>query len=71
MKTLLLAACLAAPWLVLQDAPAPAGPEAGHEVGTAAPSIRLNDQDGVAQAVGGAAEDWTVLAFYPKAMTGG
>ena len=67
MKTLLVAACLAAPWLVLQDAPAPAGPE----VGTAAPSIRLNDQDGVAQAVGGAAGDWTVLAFYPKAMTGG
>lgn len=67
MKTLLLAACLAAPWLLPQGSSKPAGPE----VGSPAPSIRLNDQDGVAQAVGGAVEDWTVLAFYPKAMTGG
>jgi peroxiredoxin Q/BCP len=67
MKTALLAACLAAPWLVIQADPAPTGPE----VGAPAPSFRLNDQDGNARAVGGAGKLWTVVAFYPKAMTGG
>jgi peroxiredoxin Q/BCP len=67
MKTMMLAACLAAPWLVLQTPSTPAGPE----VGKPAPSFRLNDQEGVAQAIGGKGERWTVLAFYPKAMTGG
>jgi hypothetical protein len=67
MKTMLLAACLAAPWLPIQDAPSPAGPE----IGASAPRFRLNDQDGNARAVGGAGELWTVVAFYPKALTGG
>jgi peroxiredoxin Q/BCP len=67
MKTMLLAAFVAAPWLVLQTPSTPAGPE----VGKPAPSFRLNDQEGAAQAVGGKGERWTVLAFYPKAMTSG
>jgi len=67
MKTLLAAACLAAPLLLLQDAPEPARPE----LGQAAPAFRLNDQDGAIHAVGGEADQWTVLAFYPKALTGG
>ena len=47
---------------------APAGPA----VGAAAPAFRLNDHTGKAVAVGGGATTaWTVLAFYPKAMTPG
>ena len=68
MKTLLAAACLAAPLLLIQKGPEPA---AGPEVGKTAPAFRLNDQDGAIHAVGGEAEQWTVLAFYPKALTGG
>ena len=42
------------------------------EVGAAAPAFSLNDNTGKAVQVGGAATtSWTVLAFYPKAMTGG
>jgi peroxiredoxin Q/BCP len=49
-----------------EDAPA------GLEVGKAAPAFRVNDHAGKAVAVGGAASGaWTVLAFYPKAMTPG
>ena len=42
------------------------------EVGQAAPTFRLNDQEGRKVSVG-ANEDglWTVLAFYPKAATPG
>ena len=45
----------------------PAGPEEGKP----APSIRLNDHEGNIVSVGGESERWTVLAFYPKAMTPG
>ena len=41
------------------------------EVGQPAPVFRLNDHEGRAATVGGESEMWTVLAFYPKAMTGG
>jgi peroxiredoxin Q/BCP len=45
---------------------------AGPEVGKAAPAFRVNDHAGKAVSVGGAAGTaWTVLAFYPKAMTPG
>jgi hypothetical protein len=46
-------------------------------VGEAAPLARLNDHTGKAVAFGGetapadTAGAWTVLAFYPKALTGG
>ena len=67
MKTVLLAASLAASWLVLQAPSTSTGPE----IGKPAPSFRLNDQEGVAPPVRGKGEHWTVLAFYPKAMTSG
>jgi peroxiredoxin Q/BCP len=41
------------------------------EVGKPAPAFRLNDHEGAAVAVGGAAQRWRVLAFYPKAATPG
>lgn len=41
------------------------------EVGDSVPSFRLNDHEGNAVAVGGANERWTVVAFYPKALTPG
>ena len=40
-------------------------------VGAPAPAFRVNDETGAATAVGGASKTWTVLAFYPKASTGG
>jgi hypothetical protein len=48
------------------EAPVPA-------VGEPAPAFRLNDHTGSSAAVGGEREDgkWTVVAFYPKAMTPG
>jgi hypothetical protein len=42
------------------------------EVGKAAPAFRLNDHEGRVVAIGpGASKTWVVLAFYPKALTGG
>ena len=41
------------------------------EVGKPAPAFRLNDQTGKAVAVGGEADDWRVVAFFPKAATPG
>ena len=46
-------------------------PAKGPQVGQAAPAFVLNDHNGSAVAVGGKADTWTVLAFYPKAMTPG
>lgn len=40
-------------------------------VGDPAPAFTLNDQAGSVVTMGGEREDWTVLAFYPKALTGG
>jgi peroxiredoxin Q/BCP len=48
------------------------GSPAEPEVGKPAPAFRLNDHTGKAVDVGGpATTSWTVLAFYPKAMTPG
>ena len=41
------------------------------EVGQPAPAFRLNDQEGRIVEVGGKSDTWTVLAFFPKAMTPG
>lgn len=70
LTTLPLALCAAA--LLFQD-PAPVTQDVprGPVVGRAAPAFRLNDFLGRTQAVGGEHEAWTVLAFYPKAMTPG
>lgn len=40
-------------------------------VGDPAPAFSLNDQTGSIVTMGGEREGWTVLAFYPKALTGG
>jgi hypothetical protein len=53
--------------LVFAQAEKPARPE----VGKPAPAFRLNDHSGTARAIGGKSENWTVLAFFPKAMTPG
>ncbi|MCA8950018.1 MAG: hypothetical protein KDE27_10980 [Planctomycetes bacterium] len=73
---LLLGLSLGGPSLAAQDPPAPPAPApvqapARPDVGAIAPTFRLNDDTGAATAVGGAAEHWTVLAFYPKASTAG
>ena len=36
-----------------------------------APTFRLNNHDGELASIGGSQDDWTVLAFFPKAMTPG
>ena len=46
-------------------------PAAQATVGNAAPKFRLNDDGGSITSVGGTSKTWTVLAFYPKAATGG
>lgn len=40
-------------------------------VGKPAPAFRLNDHLGKMVRVGGESKNWTVIAFYPKAMTPG
>ncbi|MFT4538768.1 MAG: hypothetical protein ACI841_002601 [Planctomycetota bacterium] len=72
MRSLLLALAATAGVLVpaMQSAEQTA-PAKGVQIGALVPKIRLNDQDGKAVTVGGKSEVWTVLAFYPKAATGG
>jgi len=41
------------------------------EVGKPAPVFTAKDQNGKPVTVGGKSKTWTVLAFYPKALTGG
>lgn len=68
LPTLLLLAPLA-PKAQDEKKPAPAKTV---EVGAVAPSFRLNDHKGALRKVGGAAKtDWTVLVFYPMALTPG
>jgi peroxiredoxin Q/BCP len=55
--------------LPAQDAPKKAAKMP--EVGKPAPSVRLNDHTGKIVMLGGKTEKWSVLAFYPKAMTSG
>jgi len=49
----------------------PAQPPPPPHAGDAAPAFRLNDHRGEVRSVGGESEGWTVLAFYPKALTPG
>lgn len=66
MKVASIATVLAALLLVQgQAAPKQA------EVGKPAPTFRLNDHSGKLQTVGGKSDSWTVVAFYPKALTPG
>lgn len=67
MKLIHLAAALTAVALVAQEVREPQVAK----VGEALPAFRLNDQDGKAVAIGGESELWSVLAFFPKAMTPG
>lgn len=46
-------------------------PEPALQIGDTAPALRLNDDHGEAVTLGGERETWTVLAFYPKALTPG
>jgi hypothetical protein len=72
MKARLIA--IAVPFLVgalaWQDPEKPKAPSLP-EVGKPAPAFRLNDHHGKAVEVGGKADRWTVIAFYPKAATPG
>jgi len=63
-------ALVALPFLWQQEKPVPA-PAPSPVVGKPAPAFRLNDQTGHLVSVGGKNELWTVVAFYPKAMTPG
>lgn len=69
MKALLLVPLLALLTLTRQGAPGPA-PKLP-EVGKPAPALRLNDHTGKIVTLGGKTPKWSVLAFYPKAMTSG
>ena len=69
MQTKLLALLLCVP-TAGQD-PSPQKPTPKVAVGQAAPKFRLNNDQGAATRVGGSSADWTVVAFFPKALTGG
>lgn len=69
MRIALLATALTLALCGLQDAkPVKETPLA---VDAAAPVFKLNDNTGQVVTIGGEREAWTVLAFYPKAMTPG
>lgn len=53
-----------APALQAQENPLPT-------IGEAAPTFTVKDHTGADTTVGGKSDTWTVLAFYPKALTGG
>ena len=68
MKRLSLTIALAtAAAMFLQDVEEQRPPE----VGDPAPVFRLNDHEGRAVTVGGENPKWTIVAFYPKALTPG
>lgn len=73
MRPALCALLAALPVLGLtqETRPAEEKPAPAPEVGRDAPSFRLNDARGEAVSIGGKRERWTVLAFFPKAMTPG
>jgi peroxiredoxin Q/BCP len=69
MRTLLPLTLLASAFLL---GGAMADEKTGPEIGARAPDFRLNDHEGKARALGELRGDrWLVLAFYPKAHTGG
>jgi len=63
--------CLSVAAQTPKPVPVPVVEVAAVEVGKAGPSFRVNDDAGAMTEVGGKAKTWTVLAFYPKASTGG
>lgn len=69
MKYLLLATVAGLLTLTLQEAPQ--GASKSPVVGQPAPALRLNDHTGKIVTLGGKTKNWSVLAFYPKAMTPG
>jgi len=73
MRHLPIAVLLCLPLAAQNPKPAPAKPAkvATVEIGKPAPAFRVNDETGAMTKVGGASKTWTVLAFYPKASTGG
>ncbi len=71
MKTFVTALGALALAFLAQDGDKPRDKYPMPEVGKPAPALRLNDHTGRATAVGGESETWTVLAFFPKAMTPG
>lgn len=78
MRTLMTTMLLCLPALAQTPKPAPAPKATVAAVGKAAPSFRVNDDTGALVQFGGKRRDggnpgkvWTVLAFYPKASTGG
>jgi len=69
MKTLALVTLAALLTLSVQDASKSAAKMP--EVGKPTPAVRLNDNTGKIITLGGKTQNWSVLAFYPKAMTSG
>ncbi len=69
MKALALVSLFSVLALGVQDATKPGAKMP--EVGKPAPALRLNDHTGKIVTLGGKSENWSVLAFYPKAMTSG
>ena len=57
--------------LSAQDTPPAPQEDKPLAAGDKAPTFVLNDQAGELVAVGGESDQWTVIAFYPKALTGG
>ena len=69
MKNLVLAALVAA---ALLGGAAMAEERKGVAVGAEVPDFRLNDHEGKAARLADLrGKAWVVLAFYPKALTGG
>ncbi len=67
---ILILAALPLAWQQDEQKQSPPPPKA-LVVDQAVPSFRLNDHTGKAVNVGKKADQWTVLAFYPKALTPG
>ena len=71
-RTLLTLTALAGMMASTQDPPTAKTPAPARlAIGKPAPSFTLNDHTGHAVQVGGQGEKWTLLAFFPKAMTPG
>jgi thioredoxin-dependent peroxiredoxin len=70
--TLALAASLSAATVAMAQAPAPAPTSAGPQIGDKAPSFSLPGSDGKTYSLASfAGKKVVVLAWFPKAFTGG